>query len=232
MKHIFICIPETNYVLLARLYLPYTDQPVSEILSSFVRLYCLSSPSSCRNVDTIAYTTVGTGIGVGVVVKGQELTGLLHPEGGHFYPRRHRLDTYAGNCPYHADCLEGLANAQACAERCSVPPHCLADVNDDHATWDLAAYYLAQLCVNATLLLSPQVIVLGGGVLKRKVLFPKIRAKTLELLNGYVQADKIINHIDKYIVPSKFNAEGSKTTSGAVGALHLAQRAFIEASKE
>lgn len=165
--------------------------------------------------------------------------------GGHIRVPRHPDDTVVGNCPYHGDCLEGLSNAAACAARCGVPPSELKHVPDEHPAWAMQAYYLAQLCATLTLLISPEVIVLGGGVLKRgHVLFPLVRAKTVELLAGYVQVDRIVGtrllrargwgllcgvfiffslfpaQPDKYIVPSKFGP-----LAGVVGALELARLA-------
>lgn len=185
-------------------------------------------------LNSCVYATVGTGVGLGVVVNGHVVEGLLHPEGGHVRVVRHPEDTYKGNCPYHADCLEGMSNAIACAEKAGVPQAELANVPDSHPLWEWEAFYLAQLCVTATMFLSPEVIVLGGGVLHRTSLFPRVRAETLRLLNGYIQADKIVNHIDSYIVPSRFNAPGSGTTCGAVGALYVGlveqQRAALAAA--
>ncbi len=119
-----------------------------------------------------------------------------------------------------------MASAPACAAKVGVELSKLAEVPDDHPVWDYEAWYLAHLCTTTTLLMSPHVIVLGGGVLHRQCLFDKIRKLVKEFLNGYIQADKIINHIDEYIVPSIFNAPGSKTTAGAVGALYIGQIAL------
>lgn len=134
------------------------------------------------DIASCCYVTIGTGVGVGVVVDGRALNGLTHPEGGHIRVARHADDAYAGNCPYHGDCLEGLSNAAAIAARCGVPASELRHVPDDHPVWAMQAHYVAQLCVSLTLLLSPEVIVLGGGVLKRgHVLFPLVRAGCADL---------------------------------------------------
>lgn len=111
------------------------------------------------------------------------------------------------------------------AAKAGVPPAQLAAVPDAHPAWDWEAYYLAQLCAQLTLFVSPHVIVLGGGLLTRLSLFPKIRAQTLEILNGYIQLKRVIEGVETYIVPSIMNGEGSNTTAGAVGALHLALEA-------
>lgn len=179
------------------------------------------------NITSCAYTTVGTGIGVGVVTHSRCVSGLVHPEGGHIRVRRHAADTYIGNCPFHGDCLEGLANAEACAVRAGVPASQLHTISNEHIMWDIIAYYLAQLCTTITLLISPEIIVLGGGVCKRDILFIKIRKLCQEQLNGYICDDKIVKNIDTYIVSSRFNQKGSNTTSGAVGALLLGEQALL-----
>jgi len=178
------------------------------------------------DVRSCAYVTVGTGIGVGLVINGEPVTGALHPEAGHFLPRRHPDDSaYEGDCRFHKDCLEGLANAAAVAAKAGVPPSELSSVPDSHPVWAWEAHYLAQLCAQLTLFVSPHVIVLGGGVLKRECLFPLVRAEMLRLLGSYIQLDRVTKHVDTYIVPSALNDEERSTTAGAVGALHLALQA-------
>jgi len=181
------------------------------------------------HISSCCYITVGTGIGVGVVVDGKPVTGLLHPEGGHFKPPRYPGDTYEGNCSFHKDCTEGLANAGAIAARAGVDREALETIPDDHKVWDIEAFYLAHLCTVLTTVVSPQVIVLGGGVLRRKILFPKIREQFKIILNGYLQHPKLLENVDKYLVPSRFNV--GKTTSGAVGTLEIARESLQHASK-
>ncbi|GAB5368742.1 hypothetical protein AAMO2058_001346100 [Amorphochlora amoebiformis] len=154
------------------------------------------------NITSAAYITVGTGIGVGMCTNGKAVHGLIHPEGGHIrcprftkvgavskeeqkYLTKEGRDTYKGNCKFHCidekgepklyPCVEGMANSQAIADRLGIPKSDLRNVSDDHPIWDLHAYYLAQLCMSITFLMSPEVIVLGGGVMNREVLYPKIR---------------------------------------------------------
>src|SRR5206468_7126484 len=131
--------------------------------------------------------TVGTGIGAGILVNSSLLTGNLHPEAGHIYVKRHKDDKFIGTCPFHTDCCEGLASAAAIAGRADINPDKLGELPDSHITFTITAYYLAQLAVNLALIISPDVIVFGGGVLKRKILLDLIRKNFLELLNNYIQ---------------------------------------------
>ena len=163
------------------------------------------------------YITVGTGIGGGAVIDGEMLNGLVHPEMGHLPVPRHPQDSYAGHCPYHKDCLEGMACGPAIAARWGTPAGNLAD---DHQAWDFEAYYLARAVTSMVYTLSPQRVILGGGVMHQLQLFPRIRKMIVEMLNGYIQSPAIIDHIDSFIVPP-----GLGDRSGAVGALTLAQRA-------
>jgi len=181
------------------------------------------------DINSCCYITVGTGIGVGVVVDGKPVTGLLHPEGGHFKPPRYSGDDIKGNCPFHSDCTEGLANAAAVAERAKCDIRKLETISDDHPVWEMEAFYLAHLCSVLTTVVSPQVIVLGGGVLRRTLLFPKIRKYYKELLNKYLVHTKLDTEIDSYIVPSRFNI--GDTTSGSVGCLEIGLQAYQGATK-
>lgn len=170
---------------------------------------------AAQNLDTFIYLTIGTGIGGGGLIGGRMMHGLVHPEMGHVrLPRDADADPFAGICPYHGDCLEGLASGPAMHARWREPAERLSD---DHAAWTLEARYLALALVNFICTLSPQRIVLGGGVMSRASLFPKIRQRVLELLNGYVQADAILRDIDTFIVPPGLGAD-----AGVLGALALA----------
>lgn len=173
-----------------------------------------------EKADSCAYITVGTGIGVGVVVNGQPIHGLVHPEGGHIMTLRKDGDTYPGWCHIHRLSAESMASARACAERTGVEMPDLATVSDDHPAWDDVAYYLAQLCITITYMVSPHVIVLSGGVMKRTILFNKIRKQFKELNEGYIAADKIKNHLNDFIVPSAYGNQ-----IGIIGAIELARRA-------
>ena len=166
-------------------------------------------------LDSLVYVTVGTGIGGGVVVHGRALRGLMHPELGHIHPRRHPDDLgFAGVCPHHGDCLEGLANGPAIVARLG---HELGNASAHHNIWDIEADYLGQLCAQLTLTLSPRRIVLGGGVMQHVRLFAPIRARTQHWLGGYLARHEVEGGIDGYIV-----APGLDDRSGILGALLMA----------
>lgn len=181
----------------------------------------LGAAKGCENA---VYMTIGTGIGGGVAVHGKTVHGLLHPEAGHIPLRPHPEDPNPrGVCPYHESCLEGLAAGPAIGARVNGDAGLLPD---DHPTFRIEAWYLAQMCMNLTLTLSPEKIILGGGVMNRACLFPMVRQMTLDLLGGYVQVDKILNHMDEYIVPPQLYP-----LSGLVGSFLLGKRALEAASR-
>lgn len=173
---------------------------------------------AARGLETFIYLTIGTGIGGGAMVEGELLHGVMHPEMGHIrIPHDRERDPFEGGCPYHGDCLEGLANGPAIEARWGVRGEHLPQ---DHPAWDLEATYLAHALVNYTLTLAPQRIIMGGGVMAQEQLFPLIRAKVLALLNGYFQVAEVTEQIDEYIVPP-----GLGSRAGVLGAIALAQRA-------
>ncbi len=173
-----------------------------------------------QGLDTFIYLTVGTGIGGGGLVNGKRIHGLVHPEMGHIPVMHDRMeDPFEGICPYHGDCLEGLANGPAMEERWGMPPE---QIPRDHPAWDLEALYLARALASYIFVLSPQRLILGGGVMNQVHLFPKIRQRVSHLLAGYIQSEQILSDIENYIVPP---ALGSK--SGVLGAIALA----IEAAR-
>ena len=178
---------------------------------------------AARGLDTFVYMTIGTGIGGGGMVGGQLLHGLVHPEMGHMRLSRDRsIDPYKGACPFHGDCLEGLASGPAIAARWGASAEQLPD---DHPAWQLEADYLAQAMVNLICTLSPKRILLGGGVMQQRRLLPMIRQRTLGLLNGYVRSPAITDDIDSYIVAPQFGAK-----AGIMGALALAMDAVQSTS--
>jgi fructokinase len=172
---------------------------------------------AAKGLSTFLYLTVGTGIGGGGMSNGRLMHGLLHPEMGHILlPHDRQADPFPGICPYHGDCLEGLASGPALKARWGAlsetfPP--------DHPAWALQAHYLALACVNFICTLSPQRIILGGGVMSQSHLFPLIRQGVQALLNAYLQAGAILQQIDAYIVPPALGGR-----SGALGALALAEQ--------
>lgn len=177
---------------------------------------------AAQDVDSLVYLTIGTGIGGGIIVEGRILHGLIHPEAGHVVMRRDPArDPYPGCCPFHGDCLEGLASGPAIGERWNLPA---TELGPDHPAWDLEAEYLAETCRNLICTVSPQRIVLGGGVMEQLQLFPRIRARTVELLNGYVQAPEILERIDEFIVPP-----GLGNRAGVAGCIALGQQALTAA---
>lgn len=174
---------------------------------------------AAQDVDNLIYLTIGTGIGGGVMVNGKLVHGLIHPELGHIpLPHDWGRDPYKGHCPYHGDCLEGMAAGPAIGERWQTPAY---ELPEDHPAWELEAHYLALALHTFVCTLSPQRIILGGGVMEQPQLFPLLREKTKQYLNGYVQSPAILDEIDSYIVPPKL---GNK--AGVLGAIALGQLAL------
>lgn len=164
---------------------------------------------------SLAYVTAGTGVGVGALVEGRAVQGLGHPELGHILVRRHRDDDFTGACPFHGDCLEGLAAGPAVQQRWGRAGAELGD--DTAAAVELGAWYLAQLMMTITLSLCPERIVLGGGVAKMPGLLPLVRARSAELMNGYLLDHPIADVDSGFIVQP-----GLGDRAGVVGALELA----------
>lgn len=175
---------------------------------------------AAKGLTDVVYITVGTGVGGGVLSGGKLVHGLLHPEVGHMLLRPHKDDPNPrGVCPYHDGCLEGLAAGPAIGARVGGDAR---DLPDGHVTFAIEAEYLAQMCVNLILTLSPQRILLGGGVMQREALFPMVRARTQALLGGYVQSPAVLDHIDQMIVPPALYP-----VSGLVGSYLLGKRALL-----
>jgi fructokinase len=173
---------------------------------------------AAQGLSDFVYLTVGTGIGGGAMTNGRLLHGLTHPEMGHIrIPHDRNRDNFAGVCPFHGDCLEGLASGPAIQARWGAS---LRDVPATHPAVALEAHYLALAIANWVCTLSPRRIVLGGGVMQQEHLFPLIRQELLTLLNGYVQAGEITECIDHYVVPARLGGR-----AGALGGLVLAEEA-------
>lgn len=171
---------------------------------------------SAQGLKNVIYITIGTGIGAGIAVNGQLIHGMLHPEAGHILLKPHPEDPYPGICPYHKGCFEGLASGPAIEERWGQKA---ADLKAKAEVWELESYYIAQALVNYIMVLSPERIILGGGVMKQTQLFPLIRQQVKQLINGYLQT-KELRDLDNYIVPNSLDGN-----QGILGALELAKRA-------
>lgn len=169
---------------------------------------------NAQGLSSSLYITIGTGIGAGAVAEGNMVHGLLHPEMGHIMVKRHKKDNYIGKCPYHRDCLEGLAAGPAIEERWGKKGH---ELPKNHEAWEMEAYYLAQALVNFILILSPEKILMGGGVMKQDWLLPMIRKEVKKQLNKYISKKEILEDIDNYIVSPKLG-----DNAGLCGALALA----------
>jgi fructokinase len=169
---------------------------------------------STKDAPSSIYITIGTGVGVGVYQNGGLLHGMLHPEAGHILLSKHPEDKYEGVCPYHPNCLEGLAAGPSIEKRWGKKA---IELKNRAEVWDLEAFYIAQALVNYILTLSPHRIVLGGGVMHQEQLFPLIRGKVKELLNGYVVTPQI-NDLDNYIVPAALHDD-----QGIMGCIQLAK---------
>eukprot|EP00474_Spongospora_subterranea_P000419 CRZ00877.1 hypothetical protein [Spongospora subterranea] len=169
-----------------------------------------------KKMGSIAYITIGTGIGVGICIGGASHIGRSHSEAGHSQVKRHECDTFPGICPFHKDCVEGLASATALAARLSIHESALKLVPDSDRVWELVAYYIGQLCANLSLILSPESIVLGGGVSKRAVLLELVRHNFQQVINCYMQ------------FPSDYiQVSGLKNGAGVIGSQYLAARALL-----
>lgn len=171
---------------------------------------------AAAGLDDFLYFTIGTGIGGGGIFHGKPLHGLVHPEMGHIrIPHDFALDPFPGACPFHGDCFEGLAAGPAVLKRWGEPGDRLPL---DHPAWQLEAHYIALAMHTFICTLSPNRIILGGGVMQQAHLFPMIRQEVLASLNGYVKSPRLLEEIDTYIVPP-----GLGGRAGVLGAIALAQ---------
>jgi fructokinase len=179
---------------------------------------------AARGAKTLVYLTIGTGIGGGVLVDGVPIHGLMHPEVGHIYPRRHPLDLeFAGLCPFHGDCLEGIAAGPAIIARTGSS---LEQLDESHPQWQIEADYLGQLCAQLTVTVSPQRIVMGGGVMSQARLLPLIRPRLRHWLGGYIDRREILDGADHYVVAAELGDR-----AGVLGALVLAMDAAAEITR-
>ncbi|WP_167959324.1 ROK family protein [Anaerosporobacter faecicola] len=166
-----------------------------------------------KDVKNSIYITIGTGVGVGVLINGKPLHGMLHPEAGHILLAKHPEDTFQGCCPYHGSCMEGLASGPAIEARYGKKAMELADQKE---VWEITGFYIAQALVNYILTLSPERIILGGGVMHQEQLMPIIREEVKRQLNGYI-CTKQTDDLAHYIVFPQLN-----DNQGILGCIKLA----------
>ncbi|RMC39173.1 MULTISPECIES: ROK family protein [unclassified Lactobacillus] len=164
-----------------------------------------------KGLKNIIYWTVGTGIGAGAICNGKILNGVTHSEMGHILVVRNQYDHTEGTCIYHYDCLESLASGPAIEKRVGTKAE---NLSKSSKQWDMEAYYLAQACVNATMILSPERIIFGGGVSNQEQLFPKIRYEYKKMVGQYLETTSL----DKFIVHAKLGND-----AGTIGCLLLAK---------
>jgi fructokinase len=173
---------------------------------------------AAQGLRDFLYLTVGTGIGGGAISGGRVVHGLVHPEMGHVrLPHDRARDPFAGVCPFHGDCLEGLASGPSLEARWG---KAAAEIPEGHPAWELEAHYLALGLANWVCTLSPRRIVMGGGVMQQAHLFPLIRKEMARILNGYIQSPALAEGLDEYVTPPKLG-----NRSGVLGAMVLAMEA-------
>ncbi len=179
---------------------------------------------AAKGLSDVVYITVGTGIGTGIISNNKMVHGLTHPEAGHIRVMRseHEIDGFTGICPSHQNCLEGMASGPALNSRWQVPS--CSSFPENHIAWEIEADYLAQALVNYILIVSPQKIIFGGGVMKQSQLFPKIYKRVQALLNGYISHPLIEENINQYIVPAALGGN-----AGLKGSIALALHQKVQA---
>ena len=166
-----------------------------------------------KGLSNVIYITIGTGIGIGIYCEGNLLHGMMHPEGGHIILKKRDDDKGECVCPYHDSCFEGLASGPSILKRYGKPAN---ELKDEEKVWDLEADYIAQALVNYIMILQPQKIIIGGGVMHQEQLFPLIRKKVLEKINKYVDT-KELEDIDNYIVSNSLKDKGGILGSFKIG---------------
>ena len=170
---------------------------------------------AARDVSSLCYLTVGTGIGAGIIIEGRPVHGLIHPEPGHLrIPHDRTRDPFDGSCPVHGDCWEGLAAGSAIAARWGAAA---PELDDDHPAWVLEAEYLALGILSIVTVVSPQRVIVGGGVMARPGLLAAVRERLRALVGGYLQTPLLAERIDEYLV-----APGLGDRAGVLGAIALA----------
>ena len=192
----------------------YFDVPIAFTTDVNASLYGEYQRGIAKNVDSAVYYTIGTGVGGGAMMNGRYIQGLSHPEMGHMSIKQHEDDDFEGNCPFHHTCLEGLASGPAIEKRAGIKAK---DIEERDKTWDMVAYYIAQAAYNTTLMLSPEKIIFGGGVMHQDHLLDKIHKQFEILNNGYLN----LPPVETYIVKPSLN-----DYQGVIGCLALAQSEY------
>lgn len=179
-----------------------------------------ASLGAAKGLRNCLYLTVGTGIGGGLLCEGQLVHGLIHPEWGHITLARREDDPLTrGICPYHPGCAEGYACGPSIQTRWAAPP---SELPDDHRAWDLEAYYLAQICLTAVMTVSPEILLLGGGVMQRSLLYPLVRGHLKTMIGGYLYSERLLD-LDSFV-----RAPALYPDSGLTGGFLLARGALRE----
>ncbi len=171
---------------------------------------------AAQGKNSCLYLTVGTGIGGGIVFDGKVFSGFTHPEVGHIHVKRHPDDNYEGTCPYHKDCLEGLAAGPSLEARTGIKGQ---DLPLDHPIWHIQAYYIAQALMTYVLTIAPEKIILGGGVMNQDHMLIKIRQSFKEQMADYMDVPALDEYIVRWGLPNE---------SGIIGSLLLAEDAANE----
>lgn len=175
---------------------------------------------AAKGLDCVVYYTIGTGVGAGIFAGGKLLHGMLHPEAGHMLLRVSEKDPNGSVCPFHPNCFEGLCSGPSIEKRWGKKA---VELKDRPEVWELESDYIAQALTSVIMLLSPQRIILGGGVMHQEQLFPMIREKVRGLVNGYLQTPEL-EDMDSYIVPASLC-----DNQGIMGALRLGELAALKA---
>ncbi|APZ50312.1 fructokinase [Jeotgalibaca sp. PTS2502] len=169
-----------------------------------------------KGLSSVVYYTIGTGVGGGAIQEGRFVEGFSHPEMGHMMVVPHKNDSFTGNCPFHGNCLEGMTAGPAIEKRTGKKGQ---DISPDDELWDMLAYYIAQCAYNTTLMLSPDVIIFGGGVMKQRHMLKKVHQAFEDLMQSYVKTPDLTN----YIVTPEL-----EDNAGTIGCLALAKEAKIQ----
>lgn len=177
------------------------------LIDTDVNCSCLGETTfgKYKNHKNVVYITIGTGIGAGLLVEGKLVHGALHPETGHMLLGRNKEDNHKSVCPFHDNCFEGLASGPAIESRCGKRGEY---VEESDSVWETEAYYIAQALCNIIMTVSPEKIILGGGVMHKSFLYDMIRNNVLKLVNGYLSIKELENMEDYIVAPSLDDNQG------------------------